>query len=87
VPDGLAARLERYRLERQKRLSGHFSAFLPHIHDNKPLFELPQNMVKVFNQDLAFAESFSGRNRRQKRRKKKVFTRLTSRAGPLIYTP
>ena len=55
IPGELARRLEEYRLERRSRLLGHCSVSLPHVHDKAPLFDLPQNMVKVFNQDAAAA--------------------------------
>ncbi len=70
VPVEFAGRLEEYRLERRSRLLGHCSASLPHVHDSVPLFDLPGNMVKAFNQDAVAAGLATATEKRDKKKRK-----------------
>ena len=54
LPAFLVGDLKQYLTERKKRLLGHSSEF-PGALKDKPLFDLPKKMTKVFNRDLVYA--------------------------------
>ena len=54
LPAFLVGDLKQYLTDRKKRLLGHSSEF-PGALKDKPLFDLPKKMTKVFNRDLVYA--------------------------------